>query len=593
MASKIATPCYCIQHSRFTKQDGWRLWDLSLSLNGNIAVTGGNENTYRTCIDVYTNVRHSNSRDKPKIIYSKEFDVFEDEAYEYYGRLVSFYPGSGTIILSGLGDKLEVIDIIQDRVIKCRKIKLVKHGDLFGEINCLSVRETEIFIGFRNKSNKITIYDVIDLNEIKSISLQGIQDGYWPGDVAAVDDRIFVCVGDGKEGSNEKALVVEEKNGRILSQLTKPSGAVKWFVESLALNITLNVIAVAWSQTQEGESKGIDVIVFYSLLSENKCSFLIAEVEFGVIRIRISDRGHRMITGNHRTGEVKEYDMAEIFTYSLFKEKLESNLKTDECTKLANFFKIPRNQTDAILGSETPSENLLLSLEQKNILQPRDVSKLIEAFDKLRINPFCRHVAEIFRKTRAPSYYKGITKKQREEMKTLQMTSEEDGKVLKAPWTLHKTPDGRVYYHNPVTKELRWENPETGQRAESQDECEGLYLNLSLNSSEFLQESSFEGEFGKFSVRVSEKLTKANCVKLATYFNFPAAKIDQIRNDSETPGITLLDILKERRIVNILNVVSLKEALEELELKDISDTLVTPYQMRIDRLRFEQQYLSE
>lgn len=68
--------------------------------------------------------------------------------------------------------------------------------------------------------------------------------------------------------------------------------------------------------------------------------------------------------------------------------------------------------------------------------------------------------------------------------------------------------------------------------------------------------------------------------------------MELIRNDLETPGITLFDIMKERHIITIHNVMSLKEALEELELNDISDNLVTPYQKRIDRLRFEQGYLS-
>ncbi|KAJ8018570.1 hypothetical protein HOLleu_43364 [Holothuria leucospilota] len=91
---------------------------------------------------------------------------------------------------------------------------------------------------------------------------------------------------------------------------------------------------------------------------------------------------------------------AELFTYNHFKEKLASTLQTNECSRLANFFKITRDQTDAMLSSETPSEHLLLALETNSILQPYNVDRLIEALDELRINPFCLHVAEIFRKTR-------------------------------------------------------------------------------------------------------------------------------------------------------------------------------------------------
>ncbi|KAJ8034698.1 hypothetical protein HOLleu_21648 [Holothuria leucospilota] len=571
-----------MQHSRFTKQDGWVLCDLSLSLNGNIAVTGFNENTHQTYVDVYTSVSHFDSRDKPKIIYSKEFEKYSDENWIYLDRRVSFIDDD--VLVSCHGDKLEVFQVNKDEVLRSRRVN--------GSAKCLSVRERrEIFIGFL-ESNKIAVYGAIDLNVIKSIILQGIQDGYWPYDMTVIDDRIFLCVSDIKEESN-KPMIFEEKGGRIVSELTKPSNAVQWYVNSVGVNMnTLGIAACVWLDSFMVKDGMRIEIVFYSLFNENNCSFLNVEVESEVERIRISEGGDRMITGNQETGEVKLYDMAEVFTYRLFKQKLASTLQTDECTKLANFFKIPRDETDAILSSETPSENLLLSLAEKRILQPHDVDRLIEAFDELETNPLCRHVAEIFRKTRSPSYNNGIIKKLNEEMKALQMTPKEEGKKLKAPWTLHKAPDGRIYYHNSVTKESRWENPETGQRAESQNKREQLYLNLRPEASEFLQESSLEEEFARFSLRVSENLTKANCVKLATYFNFPAAKIDQIRNDSETPGITLFDTLKVRNIVNVHNVKRLKEAFEELQLENICDTLVTPYQKRIDRLRFEQQYLS-
>ncbi|KAJ8034673.1 Serine/threonine-protein kinase/endoribonuclease IRE2 [Holothuria leucospilota] len=400
MASKIAPPRYCFQHSRYTKQDGWRLLDLSLSLNENIAVTGYNVDTYRSYMYVYTLVRHSDSRDEPKIIFSKESEVFLLDGFRCWGRFVSFYPGSDTTIISGLGDKLEVIDLIQDQVIKSRKIKLVNYG----WIVCLSVRETEIFIGFW-ESNKISVYDVIDLNEIKSIILHGIEDGYSLYDMAAIADRIFVCVGHDKEGSNHKSLIFEEKNGRILSELKKPTDTVKWYVNSLGVNRnTLGIAVVKWYDSYSKKEDRHRQIVFYSLLSENNCSFLIVEVESGVNRIRISDRGDRMTTGNIWTGEVKVHDIADVFSYSHFKEKLVSTLKTDECTKLANFFKIPKDQTDAILSSDKPSENLLLALEEKGILQPYNVERLRDAFVDLKVYTFCIYLAEIYQQTRGSRF---------------------------------------------------------------------------------------------------------------------------------------------------------------------------------------------
>ncbi|KAJ8035135.1 hypothetical protein HOLleu_22263 [Holothuria leucospilota] len=242
---------------------------------------------------------------------------------------------------------------------------------------------------------------MIDLNEIKSIILQGIQDGYYPYDMTAIADRLFVCVGDRKEISERKSLIFEEKNGRILSELTKPTDTARWYVHSVGVNMnTLGIAGVVWVDSYYYKEGKYRQIVFYSLLSEKNCSFLIVEVESGVSRIRISDRGDRVITGNLRTGEVKKYDMAELFTFSHFKEKLTSTLQTNECIKLANFFNIPKDQTDAIMSSHKPSEHLLLALEANSTLQPNNVDRLIEAFDELRTNPCIRHVTEIFRKTK-------------------------------------------------------------------------------------------------------------------------------------------------------------------------------------------------
>ncbi|KAJ8019195.1 Serine/threonine-protein kinase/endoribonuclease IRE2 [Holothuria leucospilota] len=96
--------------------------------------------------------------------------------------------------------------------------------------------------------------------------------------------------------------------------------------------------------------------------------------------------------------------MAEVFTYSYFKEKLASTLQTDECKKLANFFKIPKGQTDAILSSDKPSENLLHALEEEGILQPYSVERLRDAFMNLEIYTFCLYLAEIYQKTRGSRF---------------------------------------------------------------------------------------------------------------------------------------------------------------------------------------------
>ncbi|KAJ8021110.1 Intersectin-2 [Holothuria leucospilota] len=403
MAVYLPTPRYWIQHSRFTKHDGLQLIDLSLSSNGIIAVTGINTSTHRSFIDVYTTYfRHSDSSDKPKLIYSKEFEKYiTEDGMKYDARYISFIDSyddnGGLVIATCIGDKIELIDLNQDHIIKSRKVTLEHHGD---EITCLSVRERrEILIGFY-VSNKISVYGVMDLNEIKSIILQGIQHGYFLTDMTAIGDRLFVLEVLAHEESNPRSLIFEEKNGRILSELTKPTDTVKWYVKGLALNITLNVVAVQWSQTYKGERKGKDVIVFYSLLSENNCSFLIVETEFGVEGIEISERGDRLITKKTETGEVKVYDMAELFRYGHLKKHLQQQLQGDDSFRVTDFFAFPDNQRDAIVKSDTSKENLLAAFEENGVIEPCNVDRLAEAFTELGIKSTCSYLVEFYQKTR-------------------------------------------------------------------------------------------------------------------------------------------------------------------------------------------------
>lgn len=207
---------------------------------------------------------------------------------------MSFANSNGDIIVTCLGDRLKVIQISEDTVLRSRYVK--------GSAMCLYVREREIFIGFY-QSNKIIVYDVIDLNEIRSIILQGIQAGDFPWDVTVTGDTIVVCVGHYYDDSNDRALIIEEKNGKILSELSKPTER-QWYVGNLAANVPLGVIVVVWYDSYyETEGEGFS-IAFYSLLNINDSSFLIVEVESAINRIRISNKGDTLVTGNHRTGVV-------------------------------------------------------------------------------------------------------------------------------------------------------------------------------------------------------------------------------------------------------------------------------------------------
>ncbi|KAJ8034699.1 hypothetical protein HOLleu_21651 [Holothuria leucospilota] len=83
-------------------------------------------------------------------------------------------------------------------------------------------------------------------------------------------------------------------------------------------------------------------------------------------------------------------------------------------------------------------------------------------------------------------------------------------------------------------------------------------------------------------VKVSVKLKNRNCIALATYFNLPETKIDLLHKETDMPGLTLLQILKERNIINMYDVSHFQEALALLELVEVNESLVIPYQNQID-----------
>ncbi|KAJ8044257.1 hypothetical protein HOLleu_11667 [Holothuria leucospilota] len=393
MATKGPEPLFCLQHSRFATQDGWKVYDLSLSFSGNIAVSGGNENTRRSFINIY-HVKNSDSRDKPKIIYSKEFEVYLSEGRNYWARLVSFVGSDDSQLASCLCNKLELFDVSKDEVLRSCFLN--------GRAHCLFVGGKEIFISFF-QSNTIAVYGTPNLNVIKSIVLQGfgIEDVCWPCGITVATGRFFVCVGYDGADSNFKSLILEENSGKVVSELTKPTGT-NWYAECIDVCASLGVVAVVWYDSYYINNKMRFQVVFYSLLDENDSnfSFLKVDVEFGVLGIRISDRGDKVITWNKVTSEVKVFDMADFFTYNHVKENLASQLQTEECSKLADFFALPKDQTNAILQSVRPTEKLLLALENEGVIQPHNVERLAEAFTELGINLSCYTLIDFFQKTR-------------------------------------------------------------------------------------------------------------------------------------------------------------------------------------------------
>ncbi|KAJ8034535.1 NACHT, LRR and PYD domains-containing protein 10 [Holothuria leucospilota] len=166
-----------------------------------------------------------------------------------------------------------------------------------------------------------------------------------------------------------------EENGKILDEFSDPTGK-HHLVFRIAANSYLAIVAVVWSHSLK--EKG-NQIVFYSI-TETK-AFLVVDNHSMVDRISISDSG-KVAVGELWTGDVKIFDIsliptpqAALFTYELFKEHLVSTLQGDECVNLTDFFHLPKDQANAIVNSSTPTNTLLLALEEKGVVQPFNIAQ--------------------------------------------------------------------------------------------------------------------------------------------------------------------------------------------------------------------------
>ncbi|KAJ8023918.1 hypothetical protein HOLleu_36492 [Holothuria leucospilota] len=361
------TPVQLIQHERFTtKQLGYRLRYLSLDLPGNIAVSGDHFSSGQTYIDLYSG-NNSDSRDKLKLFYSKEFEKYSNYSFRY----VSFLNKSVSKLVTCIGDKIEIIDTKNES-------KVLQSCRVNGETTCLTVKEKDIFIGLED-SQTVFVFNN-DLKEMKKISIEGIQDGDYPGDLQVIKDTVFVCTG--RDG---RALSLSVYDGSIVSEYTYTTGMYS-SAYSITVSEEMNLVAVLWGGRR---------IIVYSL--NKKKSFVVLDVDSIVHRIRISDRDRMIITGNRNTGEIKMYDLEQLFNFEAMKKTLAYIVSPDECEKLRKCFGVTEQEMGRLeTGDENKSKKLsdkqktvkrmewlLTIIEEKGHLNPYNINTLTDAVSTL------------------------------------------------------------------------------------------------------------------------------------------------------------------------------------------------------------------
>ncbi|XP_071849141.1 uncharacterized protein [Apostichopus japonicus] len=109
------------------------------------------------------------------------------------------------------------------------------------------------------------------------------------------------------------------------------------------------------------------------------------------------------------------------------------------------------------------------------------------------------------------------------------------------------------------------------------------------------QQSTLAADYGRLMVNVADDLTLDSTLKLATLFGLPPAETDMLRRVSliETPGITLINFMKTRNIINLYDVTNLQKGLVHIQLNRTNENLLAPYQSKVDPFQFEENQAPE
>ncbi|PIK33726.1 hypothetical protein BSL78_29454 [Apostichopus japonicus] len=103
----------------------------------------------------------------------------------------------------------------------------------------------------------------------------------------------------------------------------------------------------------------------------------------------------------------------------------------------------------------------------------------------------------------------------------------------------------------------------------------------------------FQGseDFGRFKIQLAELLTTENILKLATFFVFTPAEIDELRHAKESHGLLMVSLMEERGQIQPNDISPLLTALGKLELHGLRTTLHRIFQGSEDKTCQFVQYL--
>ncbi|KAJ8023683.1 hypothetical protein HOLleu_36187 [Holothuria leucospilota] len=555
------------RHKRFLKGSGWELNGLSLSADGKIVVSGFHYNG-KSFIDLY-----STSKDKTKLIYSKEFDKYSNKPYQN----VTFCDFKTGMIAACVADKLELFEIVASKLSRSSSRKLN------GESRSVAVTEGKIFLGISG-SNKILVFNQ-NFDESKSINLEGIEETEYPWDMALVKDRLFVITR--VRGIGNRALSYGRESGSILTEFQNtvrrnPSA------QSIAVSENSGLVVVLWNGDQ---------IISYPF-SENK-PLLVFCLGYNVRRIRISEG--QLVSGSI-AGDVQIFDLEQLFNFNAMKRTLAHIISTEECEELQSYFGVAdevmvvtdaRSENDqgkdGVTKNVKRAERLLTTFEQGGHFDPWNITNLRNALetlgDSMRVS-ILKGPIEGY--SRHGKYHVTTIENLEAELKTKEKTWKFEKQQLNDTITTLQKEYEEVL--KTTQNEQRKMEIQYYERVNSLEEKlrESEHNRLMEKTANLQTVKTFrtkqEAEFEKLIEGIAEHLTLGDALKLAKLFMLPESVRDFLCRVSlhETPGIRLLKVITQRSIINMYDATNLQKAFEILGLDIINNDFVVPYQNNVD-----------
>ncbi|XP_071841933.1 uncharacterized protein [Apostichopus japonicus] len=345
MASKNVlklSPVRSVTIPRCTTEGDWAVSDMAVRGN-KLAVSRYSYRTDATFIDLFT----LNGPDSSSPLMTQLFSrVFHYQAWPF-SRHVSFLDDSHVVttyiylvqvyhIEADDSEPLHTVNLLHDTIARC-----------------VTVREGEIFISLF-RSNEVIVFD-FSLNKIKTITLNGLREYRYPKDMTVYGDNLFISTGSRAIRCNMEGNIVHEY---------KAPG----YSETYSITVS-GLVYILWDLLH---------VVVYSLSdSQQLMSFDVDDST----RIRIVDVNRLLAVDS--SGEVREYSLD--LLQKRYLQKAYAEMTRSDSENLANFFMFPLKHVKAIINSPSHSEDLLVELENKGIIQSALTDELFENLGALNI----------------------------------------------------------------------------------------------------------------------------------------------------------------------------------------------------------------